>query len=72
MNSVQDCLVTIKDSKLAEAIYGPDVPSFKGMVMRGHPSPVVEDIVEIPAELVFRQHQVDLCIDTFMLTVYHS
>ena len=30
-----------------------------------HPSPVVEDIVEIPAELVFRQHLVDLYIDTF-------
>jgi len=29
------------------------------------PSPVVKDIVEIPADLVFRQHLVNLCIDNF-------
>ena len=52
MNSVQDYPVTIEDIKLAEAIYGPDVPSLKGKITHGHPSPVVEDIVEIPAELV--------------------
>ena len=69
MNSVQDCPVTIEDIKLAEAIYGPDVPSLKGKVTRGRPSPVVEDIVEIPAELVFRQHSEDLWIDTFLSMV---
>jgi len=65
MNSVQDCHVTLEDIKLVEAIYGPDLPSLKGKIKRVHHSPVVEDIVEIPAELVFRQHLVDLCIGTF-------
>ena len=65
INSVQDCPVTLEDIKFAEAIYGPDMPSLKGKITGGHPSPVVKDIVEIPAELVFRLHLVDLCIGTF-------
>ena len=49
MNSVQDCPVTLEDYKLAEAIYGPDKLSLKGKLMLGRPSPVVQDIEDIPA-----------------------
>lgn len=57
MNSMTNCPVT----------YGPDVASLKGKTTRGSPTPVVRDHIEIPPELVLRQHHVDLCVDTFFV-----
>jgi hypothetical protein len=64
MNSIQNCPVTVEDINLAEAIYGLDVPSLdvpslKGKLTRGFPSPVVQDYIEIPPELLFLQQQIE-------------
>ena len=67
MNSIKDCPVTVEDVDIAESIYGPDVASLKGKATRTNPTPVIRDYVDIPPELMFRQHQVDLCIDTFFV-----
>ena len=67
MGTIQNCPVTTEDVDIAEAIYGPDVPSLKGKLTRGKPSPVVQDYVDIPPELLFRQHNIDLCVDTFFV-----
>jgi hypothetical protein len=57
----------MEDVNVAEAIYGPDVPSLKGKLTRGRPSPVVQDYIEIPPERLFRQQQIDLCNDTIFV-----
>jgi hypothetical protein len=67
MNFIQNCPVTVEDINLAKAICGPDVPSLKGKLTRERPSPVVQDYIEIPPELLFRQQIIDRCIDTFFV-----
>jgi hypothetical protein len=62
MNSIKDFLVTVSVVDLSETIYGPDVASLKGKVARKRPTPVVQDIVEIPRELIEAQHWVDLVL----------
>ena len=67
MNSIQNCPVTVDDVNLAEQIYGPDVATLKGKSTRSRPTPVVNDIIEIPKELIAAQQHVDLCIDTIFI-----
>jgi len=62
MHLVKECPITVKDIKLAEAIYGPDLPIIEGIVSCGRLTTIVKDIWEIPEELVLWQHLVDLCI----------
>ena len=67
MNSIKDCPVTVDDINLAEKIFGKDIATLKGKSTKQRPTPVVNDIVEIPKELVAAQHDVDLCIDTLFV-----
>ncbi|KAG7340379.1 hypothetical protein IV203_023922 [Nitzschia inconspicua] len=79
MNTIKNCPVTVDDIKLAEKIYGPDVATIKGKATRSRPTPVVNDIIEIPKELIAAQHDVELSIDTlfvnsmsFVATISHN
>ncbi|KAG7337588.1 hypothetical protein IV203_020412 [Nitzschia inconspicua] len=79
MNSIKDCPVTVDDINLAEKIYGPDVATIKGKATRTRPIPVVNDIIEIPKELIAAQHDVEMSIDTlfvnsmpFLATISHN
>ena len=47
-NAIDDNPVTLKDVKIAEAVYGKDVASLKGKTTRSKPKPVVNNYVEIP------------------------
>jgi hypothetical protein len=64
MNAIQDCPVTLDDIALAEQIFGKDVASLKGKTTREKPEQVIDEIVEIPSELMLAQHNVKLFIDT--------
>ena len=63
MNSVSNCPVTIEDVELAEKIYGKDVASLKGKTVRRKPNPVVNNMIELPPELMEAQGKVEICFD---------
>jgi hypothetical protein len=67
MNTIANCPVTINDIDLAEKIYGKDVASIKGKTTRQKPTPVIQNMVEIPPELKDAQQNVDLCFDTLFI-----
>jgi len=52
MNSIKNCPVTTDDIDLTEKIYGPDVASLKCKSVSRYPAPVVNDVIEIPIELI--------------------
>ena len=66
-NIIQNCPVTVEDMTIAAKIYGPDISSLKGKSMRRKPKPVKKDTIEIPKELITKNHDIDLCIDTMFL-----
>ena len=66
-NIIQNCLVTVEDVTIADKIYGPDISSLKGKSMRRKPKPVKKDTIEIPKELIAKNHDIDLCIDTMFM-----
>jgi len=76
MNLIRNCPVTVEDINNSEKIFGADIPSMKGKVTRKKPTPVVEDIIELPEELRMTQKHVTLCVDvmhvnslTFLTTI---
>ena len=63
LNTIANNPVTLNDIKMAENIFGPDIGAIKGKTTRQTPAPVVEDYIDIPAELIAAQRDVILCID---------
>ena len=67
INSIKNFPVTTEECDLTNKIYGRDVASLKGKIVCHIPAPVVNDVIEIPGELIARQYNVDLCIDTMFM-----
>ena len=67
MNTIQNCPVMVEDVQIAEHIFGPDMLSLKGKSMRRKPKPVRKDLVEIPAEITGKHHDIELCMDTMFI-----
>ena len=63
MNLIRNNQVTNADIDLAEKIFGPDVATIKGKATRRKPIPVVEDLIDIPDELISVQEDVTLAMD---------
>jgi hypothetical protein len=55
-NIIKNCPVTPEDVNIAEKIFGGDTGTLKGKSTRRRPTPVKDDLVEIPPELL-EQHQ---------------
>ena len=63
MNAIQNCPVTVEDVKIVKRIFGPDMSSLKGKSTRRKPKPVRKDLVEIPAKITEKHHDIELCMD---------
>jgi hypothetical protein len=63
MNAIRNCPVMTEDVNIAEKIFGPDMSSLKGKSTHRKSTPVREDTVEIPEELIANNCEIELCID---------
>ncbi|KAL7556597.1 hypothetical protein ACA910_003488 [Epithemia clementina (nom. ined.)] len=64
---IRNNLVTVEDIDLADQIFGPDIGSLKGKLIRKRPTPIVNDYIEIPSELIRQHEDVQLCINTMFI-----
>jgi hypothetical protein len=63
MNAIRNCPVTTEDVNIDKKIFGPNMSSLKGKSTRGKSTPVQEDTVKIPEELIANNREIELCID---------
>ena len=63
MNLIHNNKVTTEDVTLALKTLGPDVATIKGKTTRRKPLPVVDNIIEIPDELLNIHREVELSVD---------
>jgi hypothetical protein len=62
-NAMKNCSVTAEDVNNAEKIFGADMLSLRGKLTSHKSTPVREDVIEIPEELILQNCKIDLCID---------
>ena len=62
-NIIKNCPVTIEDINIAEKIFGADIGALKGKTTRRRPTPVKDDLVEVPPELIEQHHDLIFCMD---------
>jgi hypothetical protein len=63
MNAIKNCPVTTEDVNNAKKIFGTDMLSLRVKSTRRKSTPVREDSIEIPEELILQNRKIDLCID---------
>jgi hypothetical protein len=63
MNAIKNCPVTTEDVNNAKKIFGTNMLSLRGKSTRRKSTPVREDGIEIPEELISQNREIDLCID---------
>jgi hypothetical protein len=68
MNGTKNCPVTTEDVNNANKIFGADILSLRGKSTRRKSTPVREDVIEIPEELISQNRKIDLCIDVMLST----
>jgi hypothetical protein len=62
-NIIKNCPVTPEDVNIAEKIFGGDIGTLKGKSTRRRPTPVKDDLVEIPPELLEQHQDLTFCMD---------
>jgi hypothetical protein len=62
MHAVNNNPVTTHDIEMAEKIFGPDISALKGKIILKKSIPVVDDVIDIPRELIASQYAIRLCI----------
>eukprot|EP00957_Ditylum_brightwellii_P124123 9462209-Ditylum_brightwellii.AAC.1 len=63
INLIKNNKVSTEDVNLAEKAFGPDISAIKGKTTRSEPTPVMNNKVEIPKELITVQQNVTILMD---------
>jgi hypothetical protein len=63
MNAIKNCPGTTEDVNNAKNIFGTNMSSLRGKLTRRKSTPVREDGIERPEELILQNCKIDLCID---------
>ena len=66
-NVIANCPITTKDVDNAEKIFGKDISTLKGKSTRPKPTTVVDDYVDIPAEIMENNGNIELCMDIMFI-----
>jgi hypothetical protein len=64
MNASTNNPLTTQEVEMAEKIFGPDINSWKEKTIRKKPIPVVDDVIDIPKELIASQYAISSCLDS--------
>jgi hypothetical protein len=64
MNAIKNCPVTTEDVNNAEKIFGAGMLSLRGKLTRRKSTPVREDVIEIPEEVILQKRKIDLYVLT--------
>jgi hypothetical protein len=64
---IPNCPVTSSNTTNMKAIFGPDLPSVQGKMVRRTPAPVVADYVAVPRELLQANKRMTLAADVFFV-----
>jgi hypothetical protein len=67
MNAIKNNPVTLEDVKISEMIFGSDIGRIKDKTTRINPNPVISDYIEIPQELIEKQQDITLRINTLFI-----
>jgi len=67
LNMLKDCPVTNNNIRNAHNIYGPNLASIRGKMVRGKPKRVVTDYVEIPKQFLSIHEHVTLVADVMFV-----
>ena len=66
-NLFKNCPITTQDVNLAEKIFGKDISTLKGRSTRPNPEKVIDDIIDIPEELIRKNNAIELAIDLIFI-----
>ena len=66
-NVIKNCPITHEDVNNAQKIFGPAISTLKGKSTRMTPKPVINDEISIPPELIEKNRNIVLCIDTLFI-----
>ena len=63
MNTIANNLITTKDIKIANQIFGPDIESLKEKITKNKPHPVIINYIDISVKVITTQINIVQCID---------
>ena len=69
-NIIRDCPVKIEDVNIAEKIYRANIGELKGKTIQNMPTPVKNDFVEFPTELIEQHRDLIYCMDVMYVKKY--
>ena len=79
MNLIRNNKVTTANVNLVNKIYGPDIAAIKGKTTRRAPAPVIDNVIELPPELIEVNQDVTISMDgmtvnslKFLSTISHG
>ena len=68
LNQIRNCPVTEKDVDLAKKTFVPGIPTLKGKSVQGKPVQMIDDVIQIPKEILRLHSDIHLCMDLMFVS----